>query len=466
MINKFVKKFVGDRAFYKMAFMVAAPMIVQNGITNFVGLLDNIMVGRIGTEQMSGVSIVNNLLFVFNIFIFGAVAAPGIFTAQFFGRGDQKGVRDTLRFKYLSAFFFCITGIVLFLLCGDSLIGLYLNDGASTGNVEETLIYAKKYLLVMLSGLIPFTLTHIYASTLREGGETGVPMRAGIIAVFVNLIGNYLLIFGKFGFPELGVQGAALATVISRFVECAIVMIWTHKNTQKNPFAVGLFRHFSIPGKLAWDILKKGTPLMLNEGIWAIGIAVINQGYSLRGLEVVAGFNIANTLLNLTNVVYLTMGSAVGIIIGQLLGAGKMEEARDKDNKLIALSVFSCAIMGLILVCLAPVFPKLYVTSDEVRDIATKIMWVAAANMPMHAYMHASYFTLRSGGKTGITFLFDSGFLWIATVPTVFILSRYTQMPIIPLYICAAVSELVKLVGGYILVKRGDWLQNIVEHEN
>lgn len=465
MLKKFRQKFIGDRAFYRMAFLVAAPMIIQNGITNFVALLDNIMVGRIGTEQMSGVSIVNNLLFVFNIFIFGAVAGPGIFTAQFFGRGDHKGVRDTVRFKYLSAFLFCILGIAIFLLFGDPLINLYLNDGASTGDVKQTLVYAREYLAVMLVGLIPFTLTHIYASTLREGGETSVPMKAGIVAVFVNLIGNYLLIFGKLGFPQFGVQGAAIATVFSRFVECAIVIIWTHKNTQKNPFAVGLFRGFSIPGKLTGDILKKGTPLMLNEGIWALGVAVINQGYSLRGLEVVAGFNIANTLLNLTNVVYLTMGSAVGIIIGQILGAGKMEEARDKDNKLIALSVFSCAIMGLILVCLAPVFPKLYVTSDEVRSIATRIMWVSAATMPMHAYMHASYFTLRSGGKTGITFLFDSGFLWAATVPTVFILSRFTEMPIIPLYICAALSETVKLVGGYVLVKRGDWLQNIVEKE-
>ena len=461
-----LRRFIGDKAFYRMAFMVAAPMIIQNGITNFVAMLDNIMVGRIGTEQMSGVAIVNNLLFVFNVSIFGAVAGPGIFAAQFFGRGDHKGVRDTMRFKYVAALLFCAVGLGVFLMFGEPLINLYLNDGASEGDVVQTMIYGKQYLGVILVGLIPFALTQVYAGTLRESGETMVPMKAGITAVFVNLVGNYLLIYGKFGCPELGVRGAAIATVISRFVECAIVIFWTHRNTEKNPYAVGLFRGFSIPRRLVLDILRKGSPLMINEGIWAAGMAMVTQSYSLRGLEVVAGLNIANTLLNLVNVVYLTMGNVVGIIIGQLLGAGKMEEARDKDNKLIALAVFSCAVMGSLLAVLAPFFPLIYTTTDQVRDIATKLMWVAALFMPMNAFMHASYFTLRSGGKTVITFIFDSGFLWCVTVPVVFLVSRFTEIPIIPLYFIGLSSELIKCAVGFVLVKRGSWLQNIVENKN
>ena len=461
-----LRRFIGDKAFYRMAFMVAAPMIIQNGITNFVAMLDNIMVGRIGTEQMSGVAIVNNLLFVFNVSIVGAVAGPGIFAAQFFGRGDHKGVRDTMRFKYVAALLFCAVGLGVFLMFGEPLINLYLNDGASEGDVVQTMIYGKQYLGVMLVGLIPFALTQVYAGTLRESGETMVPMKAGITAVFVNLVGNYLLIYGKFGCPELGVRGAAIATVISRFVECAIVIFWTHRNTEKNPYAVGLFRGFSIPRRLVLDILRKGSPLMINEGIWAAGMAMVTQSYSMRGLEVVAGLNIANTLLNLVNVVYLTMGNVVGIIIGQLLGAGKMEEARDKDNKLIALAVFSCAVMGSLLAVLAPFFPLIYTTTDQVRDIATKLMWVAALFMPMNAFMHASYFTLRSGGKTVITFIFDSGFLWCVTVPVVFLVSRFTEIPIIPLYFIGLSSELIKCAVGFVLVKRGSWLQNIVENKN
>ena len=461
-----LRRFIGDKAFYRMAFMVAAPMIIQNGITNFVAMLDNIMVGRIGTEQMSGVAIVNNLLFVFNVSIFGAVAGPGIFAAQFFGRGDHKGVRDTMRFKYVAALLFCAVGLGVFLMFGEPLINLYLNDGASEGDVVQTMIYGKQYLGVMLVGLIPFALTQVYAGTLRESGETMVPMKAGITAVFVNLVGNYLLIYGKFGCPELGVRGAAIATVISRFVECAIVIFWTHRNTEKNPYVVGLFRGFSIPRRLVLDILRKGSPLMINEGIWAAGMAMVTQSYSMRGLVVVAGLNIANTLLNLVNVVYLTMGNVVGIIIGQLLGAGKMEEARDKDNKLIALAVFSCAVMGSLLAVLAPSFPLIYTTTDQVRDIATKLMWVAALFMPMNAFMHASYFTLRSGGKTVITFIFDSGFLWCVTVPVVFLVSRFTEIPIIPLYFIGLSSELIKCAVGFVLVKRGSWLQNIVENKN
>lgn len=457
-----IRKFVGDKAFYKMAFMIVAPIILQNGISNFVALLDNIMVGRIGTEPMSGVAIVNNLMMVFNVSIWGSVAGPGIFSAQFFGRKDYDGVRHTMRFKYMVSFLFCFVGIAVFLLFGEQLISLYLNEGADSENAAQTLRYGKQYLNIMLVGLLPFALMQIYAGTLRESGETVVPMKASILAVLVNLLGNYVLIFGKFGFPQLGIQGAAIATVLSRFVECSVMIVWTHRNKEKNPYVVGLFRGFSVPARLVKDILRRGAPLMMNEGMWAIAMALVNQSYSMRGLDAVAGLNIANTLTNLTNVVFISMGNAVGIIVGQLLGAGKMKEAREKDTQLIALAVVSCAVMGSFLALMAPFFPRLYATTDHVREIATRIMWVSAAFMPVHAFINTAYFTLRSGGKTVITFIFDSGFLWIVTVPIVFCLSRFTALPIVLLYLCGQCSELIKCIAGFIMVKKGSWIHNIV----
>ena len=456
-----IRKFIGDKAFYKMAFMIILPMILQNGITNFVALLDNIMVGRMGTEQMSGVAIVNNIMMVFNVSIWGAVAGPGIFSAQFFGRKDYQGVKYALRFKYAAVGGFCILGIAAFLFFAEPLVALYLNEGASEGDVASTLRAGEQYLKIMVFGLVPFALTQIYAGTLRESGETMIPMKAGIIAVMVNLVGNYVLIFGHFGFPRLEVAGAAIATVVSRFVECGIVMIWTHKNTEKNPYAKGLFRDFRIPGALVRDILKKGSPMMFNECLWAISMAIITQSYSMRGLEAVAGINISNTLLNLVSIVYLSMGNAVGIIVGHSLGAGKMEEARDKDNKLIALAMSTCLVMALVFVLIAPGFPRLYATTDQVREIAKEIMWVGAIFMPMHAFINTAYFTLRAGGKTMITFIFDSGFLTCVTLPVVFVLSRYTEIPIVPLYFCGQLSEMAKCVAGFVMVKSGRWLHTI-----
>lgn len=456
------RKLIGDKAFYKMVLSVAVPIMIQNGITNFVGLLDNIMVGRIGTEQMSGIAIVNQILMVYNLAIFGAISGAGIFGAQFFGCKDHGGVRHTFRFKIYICTAITLLGLLILGIWGENLILLYLHGEGNDAALQAALHYGKQYLLVMMIGLLPFGVEQIYTSTLRECGETMVSMKAGITAVLVNLVLNYLLIFGKFGFPELGVVGAAMATVISRYVQAAIVIIWTHKHSEQMPFIVGAYSSLVIPRQLTEKILLKGTPLMINEILWSAGIAMQMQCYSIRGLDTVAAMNISNTIANLFNVVFIALGSAISIVVGQLLGAGKMEEARDKDTKLIAFSVGSCVLIGLVLIIVAPLFPMLYNTSDHIKDLATWFLRIVAACMPLAAFTHASYFTLRSGGKTIVTFLFDSVFLWGISIPVAFVLSRYTTLNIIPLYLCCQLLEIIKCIIGFILVKKGVWLQNIV----
>jgi len=457
-----MKKYIGDKAFYKMVLTVVLPIIIQNGITNFVGMLDNIMVGRVGTEQMSGVAISNQLMFVFNICIFGAVAGAGIFTAQFFGCNNQKGIRDTIRFKMISGVIICGLGLLIFNLWGEELVQLYLHGENVEGSLEATLGYAMEYLKIMLIGLVPFAVVQVYAGTLRECGETMLPMKAGVFAVLVNLVFNYILIFGKLGIPALGVEGAAIATVISRFAEMFVVVIWTHKHTERFPFVTGVYRSMRIPGNLAMNILKTGMPLLVNEALWSAGMAVMMQCYSIRGIDVVAGMNISTTISNLFNVVFISMGNAVAIIIGQLLGAGKMEEAKDSDRKLIFFSVAICVVIGIVLAAVSPFFPMLYNTTDKVRSLATQFICVSALCMPLYACTNTTYFTLRSGGKTIITFLFDCGFVWLLSIPVAYILSRYTVMPIVLLYLVCQSLELIKSIIGLVLVKKGVWIENIV----
>ena len=463
MEKKWYSRFIGDKAFYKMVLLVAVPIIVQNGITNFVGLLDNIMVGRVGTEQMSGVAIVNQLMMVFNISIFGAISGAGIFSAQFFGCKDFKGVRHTFRFKIYACMALVLIGVLIFALWGENLILLYLHgEEQNEAALQAALMFGKDYLKVMLIGLLPFGVEQIYSSTLRECGETVVPMVAGIAAVLVNLVLNTILIFGYLGFPAMGVVGAAIATVISRYIQAAIVVIWTHKHVVKLPFIEGAYKTLKIPGHLVGNILKKGLPLMLNEILWSVGMATLTQCYSMRGLDAVAGLNISSTITNLFNVVFIAMGSALSIVVGQLLGAGKLEEAKEADTRLIALTVFSCVVMGGLLVVFAPFFPMLYNTTQEVKALATAFMRVSACCMCLHGFMHATYFTLRSGGKTVITFLFDSAFVWCINIPTAYVLSRFTDVPIIPLYLICQLVDIVKCVVGFVLVKKGIWLNNLV----
>lgn len=458
-----LKQYIGDKRFYKMVMAVAVPIMVQNAITNFVGMLDNIMVGQVGTAQMSGVAIVNQLLFVFNLCIFGAVSGAGIFTAQFAGSKDHVGIRHTFRFKILVCILLTVLGLGAFLFGGESLVRLYLRGEGDPVDAELFLGYGLDYLKIMLWGLLPFALANAYSSTLRETGQTVVPMTAGISAVLVNLLLNYILIYGKLGIPAMGVQGAALATVISRYVELAIVVGWTHMHPEKEPFAKGAFRSLAIPRELVGHIVVKGMPLLVNEALWASGMAVLNQCYSLRGLDVVAATNISSTIWNVFSVSFLAMGSAVGIIVGQQLGARMpAKEVRDMDRKLIAFSVVFCIGFGIALAALSNVFPQIYKTTDSVRQLSASFIRIGAMFMPFCAYTNAAYFTLRSGGKTLVTFLFDSCFVWGICVPLALVLTRYTGLPIVPLYFICQATEVLKCFLGGIMLRRGTWIQNIV----
>lgn len=458
----FLHRFIGDKAFYKMVLAIAVPIMIQNGITNFVGLLDNIMIGQIGTEQMSGVAIVNQLFFVYNLCLFGGVSGAGIFTAQYFGQKNEEGIRQTVRFKIWMVIVITTLTIALFLTSGSTLIELYLQGEGTAESAASTLYYGEQYLWIMLIGLPPFMMVQVYASTLRECGQTVLPMKAGVIAVFVNLILNYILIYGKLGFPALGVQGAALATIISRYVEAAIVLIHTHRHKTENPFVNGLYTSLKVPGALTGKILVKGSPLLFNETLWAAGMAMLAQCYSVRGLNVVAALNISNTINNVFNIVFIALGDSVAIIVGQLLGAGKMAEARDTDNKMIAFSVFCCTCVAAVMLLMAPFFPMLYNTNAEARELAKYFIIMTAVFMPQNAFLHASYFTLRSGGKTIITFLFDSVFIWCISVTIAFTLSHFTTLPVIAIYTLVQIGDWIKCLIGFILVKKGVWLQNIV----
>lgn len=457
-----LKRYIGDRAFYRRIFAIAIPIIIQNGITNFVSLLDNIMVGSIGTAQMSGVSIANQLLFVFNLCVFGACSGAGIFTAQFHGSKDDTGVRHTFRFKMIASFFLAVVGCSLFLTAGKSLIGMYLTGDGDPLEAAKTLSFGIRYLKVMLIGLIPFAITNCYSSTLRESGQTVVPMVAGIVAVFVNLCGNVILIFGYLGAPALGVVGAALATVLSRFVEMGIVVVWTHCHGNEHPFIREVYSSLYIPGKLCLDIFRKGMPLLVNEFLWSSGMAILNQCYSTCGLDVVPAANISGALFNLGSVAFLALGNSVGILMGQMLGAGRSEtEVRDTNRKLLTLSVSSGVIFGALVASVSGVFPMLYDTEPSVRHLATQLVLVNAIMMPFSAFTNATYFTLRSGGQTTVTFLFDSCFTWCVCVPLAFCLSRFTNLPILPLYaICQSLEFIKALLGGWML-KRGKWIQNL-----
>lgn len=454
-----------NNGIYKRALSLAVPMMIQNGITNMVGLIDNIMVGSLGTEAITAVSIVGQLLFVFSLAVFGGLSGPGIYSAQYFGKQDIEGVRNTFRIKHYICAVCLVFGILAFTLGSDMLIGLYLLGESDAVDPALTMKLSKDYLEIMIWGLPFFAITQIYASSLRETGDSIKPMIGGLFSVGTDIAFNYLLIFGKLGFPEMGVSGAALATVIARVVEMLVVVIWAFVRKERHPFLKGVYSRMTVPARTASVIIKKGLPIFFNEFLWAGGIAALTQNYSLLGLDIVPGLNISNALCNLLNVVFIALGNAVGILIGQTLGAKKYEQAKKDSFALMRFTGGICVVLTIILVGISGVFPSFYETTDEIRRNATWFIIITALFFPVQGYLNALYFTLRSGGKTFVTFLFDSVFTWVFVVPAAFLLCRFSSLSVFVIYTIIQAADILKLIIGYVLIKKGIWISNITDSD-
>ena len=454
-----------QKDFYRRTLAIAVPIMIQNAVTNFVSMLDNIMIGRIGTDSMSGVAIINQLLFVFYLCVFGGMSGIGIFTAQFYGKKDEEGIRYTFRLHLILGVILSVIGIGILMAFRFPLINMFLHEDGGVANAANTMAFATDYLRIMYIGLVPFALTQSYASVLKSMGETEAPMRASLAAVAVNLVGNYILIYGKLGLPAMGVVGAAIATVLSRFVELALIMAHTHKNAARYPFIVGAFASMFVPAGLVRNCVMKGLPLILNEALWAGGETMLTRSYSLRGLSVIAALNISQTVANVFNVAFLAMGIATGIIMGQEIGTGQRENLQRDANRLMWFSVALCIFAGGMLLAISGIFPMIYNTSTEIRHMAAGLIRVSAVLMPVHAYANAAYFILRSGGRTWITFVFDSCFSWLIVIPFSLLLVHLTDLPVIPIVLAIRFLDIVKCILGRILIRTGIWIRDITQYE-
>ena len=451
-----MKSLIGDKKFYRMVLIVCIPIVIQNGFTNLASLLDNIMIGQLGTLSMSGVSISNQLFQVFNVSMFGAMSGAGIFLAQFYGRGNRDGVHNCFRIKMIIGVLISIIAICLFKMIGTSLISLYLNDNPEDS--LKTLNYGMEYMNVMLIGLIPFAITQVYSSSLRETGNTVLPMKASVIAVIVNFCINYILIFGNFGFPRLGVIGAAIGTVVSRVVEMSINIAAGYKNEYLRD-AMHLNK---ISSDIFMNVVKRGMPLLCNEILWSISIALISQCYSTRGLAAVAAINITTTVTNFFMIICYAMGNSISIIVGQRLGAGEVEYAKDCDLKMVFMNFLMCLCIGVTLFGCSPFIPQIYNTSVEVKNLASSLLRISACMLPIISLYYSSYFTMRAGGKTLLTFFFDSGYTFIFTFIVALCLTRFTDLPILNVYLLVQCVDIPKAILGITLVKKGIWIHNIV----
>ena len=459
-------RYIGNRQFYRHVLGIAVPIIIQNGITNFVSLLDNIMVGQVGTIPMSGVSIVNGLIFVFNLCIFGASSGAGIFTAQFHGSQDTEGERYTFRFKLIICLVLALLGGGLFYLGGPTLIGLYLTGDGDAAMAAGALEYGMKYLTVMLWGFLPFALTNVYASTMKECGNTFVPMVGGIVAVLVNLGLNYVLIFGKLGLPALGITGAAVATLLSRVVEFVVAFSYAFRCR-----TMPLMKHAILrPGM---DMLRKflrySAPVLINETLWGTGFSMITviMGHMANSSDLIAAYTLAGNIDKLMTSGVFGIAAAVSVIVGKEIGTGNLKGVYNIGRALCFTAFVFGIVLGLaeytmFVTLMRPFVMPLFSLSAVAERLCSVMLMCYACAIPLHSFSTTMVVgVLRGGGDVNASLFIDNFPLWCGTLPMMCLLGLVLKVPNEVFCLCLMIEYIIKSPIGLYRLHSGKWIHDI-----
>ncbi len=449
-----IESLIGDKAFYKRLFIVAAPLVLQQLITTSVQLVDNVMVGRLGESAIGSVSIVNQLYFVVILITFGAMGGAGVFSAQYFGSQNFARLKQTFRFKVLVGMIIATLSFIIFSIFGESLLGLFTSN-------PQTISGGLDYLTIAKWSAFPWILSVAVSSTFREIGITKPLLKISIVAILTNTLLNFILIFGLFGFPALGVIGAGLATLMSRIVELALTLVLLAKKGQI--FSSRIFHLIHIEKKLLISIIIMALPLTLNEALWSSGQTAFLHAYSTRGDEALAAMNITGAISQLVFVTFGGIATAVAVMVGNTLGQNDLQQAKDNAKKLIAFSVVFAAAAGLMLFILSFFILNIYDVSEATKRTAAFNIRVNAIFIPVYSFNVALYFTLRSGGDTKSTMMIDSGYMWAVPVPVSLALAYFTKLPVIYMFLIVQMLDIPKMLFGLSRYRKGHWIKNIAK---
>ena len=409
----YMKHLIGDKSFYKKLIAVALPIVVQQLITSSVQLVDNMMVGSLGEKAIDAVATVNQLYFIVILVVFGTLGGAGVYTAQYFGSKDFDKLKQTFRFKILASLLIIFLSFGVLSFFGDFFISLFTEN-------QDIIDEGLNYLRIVRFSMIPWALSVSISFTFREVGITKPLLSISLITILTNTFLNYLFIFGNFGFPRLGVEGAAIATLISRSIEGLLFLILAIRKGKI--FNTNLKDLFKINPAVLKAIIIMAIPLMLNEILWSTGQTVFIEANSTRGKNAFAAANITSAISQLVFVIFGGISTGIAVMVGNTLGENKLEQAKDNAKKLIFAAVLTAFFMGILLFILSYFIIDIYEVEAETKAFAAFNIRVNALIIPVLAFNVSMYFTLRAGGDTKSTFIMDSGYMWVVQVPLVFII--------------------------------------------
>ena len=453
----------GPASFYAQALKIAIPVMAQMLIQNLVSLIDNFMVAGLGDVKMSGVNICGQIIFVFMVFMNTICMAGGIFMTQFSGAKDKEGMKQSFCFKlWMGLFVVAVFSVSCFLLPRQILSFMV------RGNSQAVLILDQgvQYMRIMGFMGIPWMLSAMISSSLREIGKVKVPLVISIIATCVNTVCNWILIYGNLGVPRLEVRGAAIATVIARTVEALIFIGYMIK--QKPDFAIKFFDVFRINFALFCEILKKAWMIMLSEMVWAMAETITTALYNGRGgADVVSGMSSSFAISNLFFVAFNGIITATGVIIGKDLGRGELDQARQEKVWLLNGSkIFGLFFTGIGFLCLLLVPVVFRNLSASSQHICRQMVLVMAIYMPIWVYINCQFAVSRAGGDTVMGMLVDGIGNFGVVIPGIFLLANFTGIGPVAMYAIIKFVEVPKIMIAHFWLKKEKWLVNLAQKEN
>lgn len=452
-MNTFMKRYFPDKNFLKPVLAVAIPMTTSNFIMSAVNTVDTVMIGSLGSVSVAAVSVANQIFFIFSVLLFGIYSGAAVFLAQFWGKGDIPNIRRTMGYMLVPGLLAALVFTLAAELFPEFLIGLYSNDPAV---IEEGAIYLR----IIGTSYIVNAVAFAYAFTCRSSGQVKLPMVASIIAVLTNVTFNYILIFGKFGFPRMEVAGAAVATVISRVLEVFIILIAVYAN--RLPAAATPRQMLRFDKAFTKRFFKTCAPVIANEGLWSLGTTQYTVIYGLLGTTALASMQIVSSIFNLFMVFGRSFSNAASVLIGNLIGAEDEEGAKNYANKFMTLlPMIGVVMMGLFLL-FRPLLLSLFNITPEEYMVAWDLSFMHAITMvPKYFNSLIIVGICRSGGDTLYSAILDVAPVWLVSIPLGY-LGANMGLSIGLVFLLINAEEVVKLIFGLPRVFSGKWVHNVV----
>lgn len=444
-----------DRSYYSALFRIALPIIAQNFVTSLLNVVDIGMIGQLGEVSVASVGLANQVFFLLILMMFGAYSGVGVFTAQFWGKRDLASVRKVLGIGLIIGLGGSLIFTVLALLLPRTFLGFYTEDPAVIAG-------GASYLRIVGWSYTATAISFAYYSVLRSTGHVRVPMIVGIAALSLKTVLNFGLILGHFGMPALGIEGAAIATLIARVVEATAILAVVY--LRRLPPAARISELVGFSRAFLLRVLKTSLPVLFNEMLWSLGSTTYNMVYGRIGTEAIAAVNIASSIEGLAFVLFFGISEATGILIGNRIGAGEEEFAFAYARQSMLLTTVGAVLVGLIILIGSGPILSLYNLSEEsilnARNILRVIglaLWIRVTNLVVFIGV------LRAGGDTRFCLALDAGSVWLVGVPLAVLGGLVLRLPVYQVYLMVMAEEAVKLGIGVWRFRSRRWITNLVQ---